>query len=467
MAERPADALVRERELGRPDPVLVGAGGQHHVVGGLVHHPQAEPDPDVGADPAGQGFLVVYAIPILWPHAKADLLLLICELVADGIWLVFLADLVTRVYLADHRWAYLGRHPLDLLVVALPALRPLRILRVFTAGQVILTRGKDFAIGRTLAAAAGAAALITLIAALAELDAERGHPGANIETFREALWWAGVTITTVGYGDRYPVTPAGQAVAFALMIVGISLLSLITATVAAWFLAKVRAPAARDQQSVMAELRELRNQIAAVAAADAPTPRQGDGDNGYARSVPQGEHETTMGLLRAPSVYRTIIQPMTAPVLSHALGSLHGRGTASLRVARAGLLAAGGRGKPWKARQDLHDSERAIWSAHSSDVGHLRCRCPRNTWATARYPRRPSLQCRAVSDDPAIVVLLRLVPWAVPGRSAPVSEAANADVAEPAIVPPGSGTVARIGDRAGCPGVPVAGRDVSCRVIKR
>lgn len=249
------------------------------------------------------GFLVVYAIPILWPHATPDLLL-ICELVADGIWLVFLADLVTRVYLADHRWAYLGRHPLDLLVVALPALRPLRILRVFTAGQVILTRGKDFAIGRTLAAAAGAAALITFIAALAELDAERGHPGANIETFREALWWAGVTITTVGYGDRYPVTPAGQAVAFALMIVGISLLSLITATVAAWFLAKVRAPAARDQQSVMAELRELRNQIAALTAAapDAPTPRQGDGGghgDGYAHSVPQDEHETTTGLLRA------------------------------------------------------------------------------------------------------------------------------------------------------------------------
>jgi voltage-gated potassium channel len=74
-----------------------------------------------------------------------------------------------------------------------------------------------------------------------------GDRSAEIETFREAFWWSGVTITTVGYGDYYPVTPVGQAVAFALMIVGISLLGLVTATVAAWFLTKVRAPAARDQ----------------------------------------------------------------------------------------------------------------------------------------------------------------------------------------------------------------------------
>jgi voltage-gated potassium channel len=108
-----------------------------------------------------------------------------------------------------------------------------------------------------------------VIAALAELDAERGHAGANIHTFGQAIWWAGVTITTVGYGDYYPVTPVGQAVAFALMIVGISLLGLVTATVAAWFLTKMRAPAARNEEAVMAELRELRKQVAGLARPDA------------------------------------------------------------------------------------------------------------------------------------------------------------------------------------------------------
>lgn len=246
------------------------------------------------------GFLVVFAIPILWPRASGGLLL-ICEVVGYFIWLVFVADLVIRVYLAEHRWSYLGRHPVDLLVVAVPALRPLRILRVFTAGQVILTRGKDYAIGRTLAAAAGAGALITFIAALAELDAERGHPGAKIETFREAIWWAGVTITTVGYGDYYPVTPVGQAVAFALMIVGISLLGLITATVAAWFLTKVQAPAAREQGVVMAELRELRKEVAALSqsAATDSVFQPGDGASELPQTAQPRPYETA-GRLPVP-----------------------------------------------------------------------------------------------------------------------------------------------------------------------
>jgi voltage-gated potassium channel len=225
----------------------------------------------------GFGFLVVYAIPILWPRASGGLLVT-CEAASYVIWLAFVADFVTRVWLAERRWSYIGRHPVDLLAIALPALRPLRILRVFTAGQVILMRGKDFAIGRTLAAAAGAGALVTFIAALAVLDAERGHAGAKIETFREAIWWAGVTITTVGYGDYYPVTPVGQAVAFALMVVGISLLGLVTASVAAWFLTKVQAPAEREEVAVMAELRELRKQVAELlqVAADGSFTRQGD-----------------------------------------------------------------------------------------------------------------------------------------------------------------------------------------------
>jgi voltage-gated potassium channel len=231
------------------------------------------------------GFLVVFAIPILWPRASGGLVL-ICEMVSYVIWLIFVADLVYRIYLAEHRWSYIGRHPIDVLVVALPALRPLRILRVFTAGQVILTRGKEFAIGRTLAAAAGAGALIMFIAALAELDAERGHTGANIHTFGQAIWWAGVTITTVGYGDYFPVTPVGQAVAFGLMIVGISLLGLVTATVAAWFLTQVRAPTARIQEALLAELRELREQVAALSR----TATDGD-----ARQPADGPAELTQG----------------------------------------------------------------------------------------------------------------------------------------------------------------------------
>jgi voltage-gated potassium channel len=81
----------------------------------------------------------------------------------------------------------------------------------------------------------GTAVVSLLLGAVAVLDAERGSPGANINTFGDALWWAASTVTTVGYGDRYPVTTEGRVIAVLLMLVGIALVGSITASVAAWF----------------------------------------------------------------------------------------------------------------------------------------------------------------------------------------------------------------------------------------
>ena len=67
--------------------------------------------------------------------------------------------------------------------------------------------------------------------ALATLQAERGAPGANIDTFGDAIWWAIVTIATVGYGDLYPVTPAGRFYAVLLMAGGIAIVGTASATI--------------------------------------------------------------------------------------------------------------------------------------------------------------------------------------------------------------------------------------------
>ena len=65
---------------------------------------------------------------------------------------------------------------------------------------------------------------------------EENAKGSNIHDYPDALWWAIVTVTTVGYGDRYPVTEGGRAVAVILMLVGIGLIGVLTATVASVFI---------------------------------------------------------------------------------------------------------------------------------------------------------------------------------------------------------------------------------------
>jgi len=61
-------------------------------------------------------------------------------------------------------------------------------------------------------------------------------PESNIKTAGDAIWWAFVTITTVGYGDRFPVTSAGRIIAAFLMITGVALFGTFTGFVAAWFM---------------------------------------------------------------------------------------------------------------------------------------------------------------------------------------------------------------------------------------
>ena len=76
---------------------------------------------------------------------------------------------------------------------------------------------------------------VAYIAAVQITITERSVEGSNIKTFADGLWWAITTVTTVGYGDRYPTTSEGRFLAVLLMIVGISLIGVITASVAAWF----------------------------------------------------------------------------------------------------------------------------------------------------------------------------------------------------------------------------------------
>jgi len=102
---------------------------------------------------------------------------------------------------------------------------------------------------------------------VAVLDAERDSPEANITSFPDALWWAATTVTTVGYGDRFPTTGEGRWVAVGLMLAGIALLGVVTAALASWFverLNRVEAAGAEtrdDLAELTAEVRRLRAAI--------------------------------------------------------------------------------------------------------------------------------------------------------------------------------------------------------------
>jgi voltage-gated potassium channel len=208
-------------------------------------------------------FLAAYAWPILDPRLPRDWLQ-VCNVVTVASWGTFAADYLTRLVLSNKRRTFVRVAWLDLLTVVLPLLRPLRLLRLVRVLSVLNRRAGSSLRGRVAVYVAGSTALVLFVAALAMLDAERGAPGSNIATFRDSFWWAATTVTTVGYGDRFPVTDAGRVVAGALMLAGIALLGVVTASVASWLIERVAEVEADSQAATRRDIAELSSQITAL-----------------------------------------------------------------------------------------------------------------------------------------------------------------------------------------------------------
>lgn len=150
-------------------------------------------------------------------------------------WLAFAVDLLLGLVTSDNKISYLKRHPLEIASVLLPFLRPLRLMRVISFGGLALQK---IAVGRQFAITVKVAITTLFVAYIAAVQitiTERVVEGSNIKNFADGFWWAITTVTTVGYGDRYPTTTEGRLLAVMLMFMGISLVGVITASVAAWF----------------------------------------------------------------------------------------------------------------------------------------------------------------------------------------------------------------------------------------
>ncbi len=188
----------------------------------------------------GFGFLGIYAFQVLAEPEQA--LYEATSMAQVAIYLVFLADLVLRVISAGRELttlqgvlSFLKTNWLAIAAAMLPAFRAFRVF-----GALLVLRG--FApFFKTRASRVGLVVGVSLpltlfTASIAILEAERGVAGSNINSFGDAIWWSVASVTTVGYGDRYPVTPDGRLVASLLMVVGIGLFSALTALLAAWVL---------------------------------------------------------------------------------------------------------------------------------------------------------------------------------------------------------------------------------------
>jgi voltage-gated potassium channel len=205
-------------------------------------------------------FLVAYAVLVIDTTLDPAVRRL-CSSVLALAWWAFLADYVVRLVLAVDRLRFVRRHLTDLATVAVPALRPLLLLRAVT----VLERSLEHNLGgRMFIYVAALTTLAVGTGSLAVLGAERGQPGANIEDFGTALWWATTTATTVGYGDHFPVTGQGRLIAAALMLCGIGLIGVVTASLASYIVDRVSAEEESIEQRTHHQVEALVREVTAL-----------------------------------------------------------------------------------------------------------------------------------------------------------------------------------------------------------
>lgn len=221
-------------------------------------------------------FIVLVVLPFAVDLSSSMAVLL--DRVTLVIWAVFAFEFAIRFYLAPNKFAFLRRNPIDLVSVALPMLRPLRIVR--SAGLLravgvaraetsivrILRRGRR-AFGRhRILYSSLFIALVTLGITIVTHQAERDAPGANLTSFGGTLWWAVQVVTTVGPANSYPVTMTGRISAVVLMVTGVGLFGLVAASLASTYIFRGDEEGSQSRAPQRADLRALADRLERIEA---------------------------------------------------------------------------------------------------------------------------------------------------------------------------------------------------------
>jgi voltage-gated potassium channel len=181
-------------------------------------------------------YLGLYSLEVLG-HWSSPLLFDFVA-ISDVIWVTFILDFIGRFILTHDKVRFLKANAIELVSLLLPFFRAFRMFRV------VIALGFLSRVGRTLSARINIYVglilpLLLYVCSLGVYEAEHLAPGANIKQFGDAVWWAFVTIATVGYGDYYPVTLEGRMIAVFLMIAGLAFVSVIAVSIASMFLSRL------------------------------------------------------------------------------------------------------------------------------------------------------------------------------------------------------------------------------------
>jgi voltage-gated potassium channel len=202
------------------------------------------------------------------PKEIADVLQILDTLVC----VVLLIDFMVRFYKAESKWAFLKWGWIDL-VASIPnvqflrvgrlvrILRIIRLLRAIRATHKISSLILKNKIQTGVASVFLTSFLLVVFCSIGILICEQQNPDANIKTAGDAIWWSVTTITTVGYGDKYPVTAEGRIVAMILMTAGIGLFGILSGLAAAFFVGSKQGSIVLEESKILVRLEKLEEKI--------------------------------------------------------------------------------------------------------------------------------------------------------------------------------------------------------------
>ncbi len=165
-------------------------------------------------------------------------------------WLAFIVDACVRMIVTPRgqRAAYFRANRVDMFSALLPMLRPIIMLKYLRSAPGFVGNGGTALRSRVVASAGAYAVLFVYVIALSVLLAERNAPGATIVSLGDAIWWACVTLATVGYGDFTPVTVLGRTFAVALMAGGVVIIGTASAVIVSYLGERINAQKHKDNR---------------------------------------------------------------------------------------------------------------------------------------------------------------------------------------------------------------------------